>query len=422
MTKMLREGFTTGSAVAGAAKAALVSLMSGVTAKEIDIPLPPFENSLPRARLCIPVHAVSLVHGQEQSTYAIASVVKDGGDDPDATTGIMIHVIASFSSLDTVIQDTPVIAKIELDSQGLCAEHQEVLASLGEKKRIKGQFCLQSETLNVAVTTGVGIGVVTLPGLPIPVGEPAVNPEPRKQLYASVREVVPPSIYKVYLYIEAPKGVTRAKNTLNPKLGIKGGISILGTHGIVRPYSHEAFTKSITQGLDVAVALGAKTVFLTTGRRSERLLLARYSHHIPQAGIQIADYAAHAIREATSRDIEHIVWGCFPGKLVKLSQGLEWTHASQGAPDIGILSELWVMVGGLDSLVPDIVAMPTAAGAFALMEASNKEYYKKVLTILGEKALNVLRTWCKDSDVKITLHVFSLESEILLSLSDTKKA
>ena len=152
---------------------------------------------------------------------------------------------------------------------------------------------------------GKGVGTVTLPGLPVVVGEPAINPEPRKQIAVAAHAAARAAGYNgpLHLLLSVPDGEERARRTLNGRLGIVGGISILGTRGTVRPYSHDAWKCAVAQGMDVAVALGLREILLATGRRSERLGLALHPELPPQAGIQAADYAAFSLREAARRPV-----------------------------------------------------------------------------------------------------------------------
>lgn len=227
---------------------------------------------------------------------ATAIVIKDGGDDPDATHNARI------------------------------VAHVRPLAHL--------------PAAHVEIAGGVGVGTVTLPGLPIGVGEAAINPEPRRQIAAGVRSVAAAlgCLHGLHVTISVPDGAAIARHTLNPRLGIVDGISILGTRGTVRPYSHDAWQASIAQGLDVARAAGLAEVCLSTGRRSETLLMARYPHLCAQGFVQAADFAAFSLRTAAEKGFTHIAWGCFFGKLVKLAQGLSYTHARTAPLDLNQLA------------------------------------------------------------------------------------
>ena len=318
----LREGFTTGSAAAAAARAATLFALTGEIPQVVDIPLPPPHPS-DSGRLTIPIAAVV-----REDLGVRAAVVKDGGDDPDATHGARIE------------------AHVTLDP---------AYSGVGPHVLIGG---------------GKGVGRVTLPGLSVAVGSAAINPGPEAQIRQSVLEVLPPHFKGIALvFIEVPEGEALAEHTLNPRLGITGGISILGTGGIVRPYSHEAWAACIDAALDVARAAGRPTgggaVALTTGRRSERLLQERYPFVPDVCLIQAADYFAHALREAAARGFAEVVWSVFPGKLVKQAQGFANTHARQAVLDFALLSD-WAREAGADeAVVMSVAGANTAAQALA---------------------------------------------------------
>jgi len=300
----------------------------------VDIPLP-----LPHlGRLNIPV--VSVV---EEELGVRASVVKDGGDDPDATHGARIE------------------AHVTLDP---------AYSGVGPHVLIGG---------------GRGVGRVTLPGLPVAVGQAAINPGPESQIRQSVLEVLPPDFKGIALVvIEVPDGEAIAKHTLNARLGVLGGISILGTGGIVRPYSHEAWAACVDSGLDVARAAGLGAVVLTTGRRSERLFQQRHPFAPDVCLVQAADFFSHALRAVQARGFSDAIWAVFPGKLVKQAQGFENTHARQAELDFALLAD-WAREAGADESIAAAVAQAnTAAQALAL--AGQGEAGQALLKLLVERA------------------------------------
>jgi cobalt-precorrin-5B (C1)-methyltransferase len=313
----LREGFTTGSAAAAAARAATIFALTGEAPQTVDIPLPaPHEG-----RLTIPVADIV-----DEDLSVRAAVVKDGGDDPDATHGARIEALVTVDP---------------------------AFSGVGPHVLIGG---------------GRGVGTVTLPGLPVPVGRAAINPAPEAQIRASVLEVLPEGFTGVVLVaIEVPDGEERAKHTLNPRLGIMGGISILGTGGIVRPYSHAAWAACIDAGLDVARAAGHSVAVLTTGRRSERLLQAAHPFVPDICLVQAADFFAHAMRAAAERGFTSVAWAVFPGKLTKQAQGLAYTHARDTALDFAQLGKAASQAGADDVTANAVAGCATAGHAFALL-------------------------------------------------------
>lgn len=315
----MREGLSTGTTAAGAALAALHLLLTGKVPDAVLVPLPPFEQTesfFPKAKTWRPMYVAHAGHGPATgvcgpSQDAVhAGIVKDGGDDPDATNGAIIY--ATIFGLEYRHDSWPL------------PWHDDFIIIRG----------------------GPGIGKATRPGLPIPVGEAAINPVPRQQIrlalgnmflnLAGVARCAPPYT----LVISVPDGEKIAEKTLNPRLGIIGGISILGTQGTVRPYSHAAWTESLKREIAVARASGSDAICMSTGRRSEKCLQNLYPDLPAPCFIQVADSAGFALKCSAAAGFKHIIWGCFFGKLLKLAQGLKYTHASAGSPDFALLARI----------------------------------------------------------------------------------
>jgi len=243
------------------------------------------------------------LHGQSFSAHEAACfVVKDAGDDPDITNGAEVHARARAAL-------TPAIPQ-------------------GESEQ------------NILITGGVGIGRVTKPGLAVPPGEWAINPVPRRMIEEAVYSVFSsfiPHPSTVHIIISIPDGEERAKKTLNARLGIIGGLSILGTTGIVRPISAKAWTDTIDAALDVAKACGCETVVLSTGRSSE--LAAQYHRPVlpEEACIMMGDHVAYALRACALRGFREPVIACQFAKLLKIACGHENTHAAASELDLAVL-------------------------------------------------------------------------------------
>ena len=460
----LRHGFTTGTAASAASAAAVNVLYGAALGSHITVGLPPFDTqSNPTGPYDVPLAGGTVLHAgaepcaeslglvlqqagvcpvapapalgpdntpdaapfafqgggwlpQPHAVCAVARVVKDGGDDPDATH--RAGIVACVSARPFVWQGLGP----QSDSPAVPALAEPLPVAL--PAMIPG--------VQVVLYAGAGIGRVTLPGLPVVVGEPAVNPVPRQQISLAVGRACTlcaptaqttterPVTMHVLLWVE--QGEAIARNTLNSRLGIVGGISILGTQGTVKPYSHDAWQATIVHGLEVAKAIGLDTILLSTGRRSERLLFSLYPHLPPAAGVQAADFAFFSIKEAALRGFPRIVWGCFVGKLLKLAQGLEYTHAKTAPADMPMLAALCQQAGGSATLVAEVAAMPTAQGAFALMQEQAPEVCKAVLQALAARAHAVLARWhaahasCMQptsSASPVVLHVLSMEGELL---------
>lgn len=315
----LREGLSTGTTAAGAALAALQLLLAGTAPDTVLVPLPPFERTksfFPKAKTCRPMNVARAGYGAAPGVCglpqcaAYAGIVKDGGDDPDVTNGAIIY------------------------------------ATIFSQESRPGLWPLPWHDDFITIRGGPGIGKATRPGLPVPVGEAAINPVPRQQIRMALGsmflnlagEARCPPPYTLVLSV--PDGEEIAKNTLNPRLGIIGGISILGTQGTVRPYSHAAWTESLKKEISVAQASGSDAICLGTGRRSERCLQNLYPDLPAPCFIQVGDSAGFALKYSAAAGFKHLVWGCFFGKLLKLAQGLKYTHASAGSPDFALLARI----------------------------------------------------------------------------------
>ncbi|MDP2661569.1 MAG: cobalt-precorrin-5B (C(1))-methyltransferase [Dehalococcoidia bacterium] len=298
----LKTGYTTGSCAAAAAKAATIALMSQTPVDEVEITLP----GGGVARLIV-----------EKCTFsgdqAHCCVIKDAGDDPDVTHGA------------------------------------EICATVRRTGRP-----------GIAISRGEGVGTVTKPGLGLEVGSPAINPVPRKMIEYSVAEAMAGDKEQgVEVVISAPKGAELAKRTLNERLGIIGGISILGTTGIVKPFSTAAYRACITQGLKVAKANGCETVVLTTGGRTEKY--AQRIMDLPdEAFIQMGDFVGFTLRQCVAKGIRNVVVVAMMGKLSKIAAGNLQTHVSHSRVDAGFLAGLALECGISPTLVEEMRGSNTA--------------------------------------------------------------
>ncbi|MBJ6725426.1 cobalt-precorrin-5B (C(1))-methyltransferase CbiD [Geomesophilobacter sediminis] len=285
--KNLRYGYTTGSCAAAAVKAACQMLRDQVPVHEVVLPLPCGQT----ARFAI---QGQVIEGNRASCF----VVKDAGDDPDITNGAEIHATATVDFF---------------------TKHRIIL---------KG---------------GVGIGKVTKPGLAVAVGEWAINPVPRRMIQEAVKEVfavrcVPATLT---LTISIPNGEELAKKTLNERLGIVGGLSILGTSGIVKPISTKAWTDTIDTSVDVALACGCRTVVLATGRSSE---LAAQNHFrdkeklADESYVMMGDHFGYAAQSCAKKGVPRVVIAAQFAKLVKIACGHPQTHVTSSELDLEVLA------------------------------------------------------------------------------------
>lgn len=268
----LKSGYTTGSCATAASKAALTALLLGEELSTVQIRIPNGE------LLTLPVEILKVEEGS-----ARASVVKDAGDDPDVTNG--------------------------------CTVVSEV-----KKSDVPGIHFLQGE----------GVGRVTLPGLGLEPGEPAVNPTPRRMIESELSELLEEagrSEVGLDVTISVPGGAELAEHTFNPKLGIVGGISIIGTSGIVRPFSSEAFVEAIRRECEVAKAVYPGRLVINSGARSERYVKSQYPDLPPQAYVHYGNYIGETLRIAQELGFRQVTMGIMMGKAVKLAEGNFDTHS-----------------------------------------------------------------------------------------------
>lgn len=270
---LLKTGYTTGTSATAATKAALFTLIYSEEVFETDV-------ILPKGRIV--KLKIAWTRIDETKRSVTCAVIKDGGDDPDVTHGTEICSTVSFNSY-------------------------------------KGE---------ISINGGKGVGRVTRPGLGLEIGSAAINPVPKKMLENVVKEVGAKILEEkgITVIISVPKGAIIAKKTDNPRLGIIGGISILGTTGIVFPYSTASFAASIRQSLDVAITLGALTVVLTTGGRSEDFAKGLFQDIPDYAFVQMGDFSGYTVKQCTKRSIKKVIIAGFIGKLTKIAMGIKQTH------------------------------------------------------------------------------------------------
>ena len=307
----LRSGYTTGACATAAMKGALYALI--------------YQQYIPQVTIRLPIgqEVTFALHTCSYTTHeGYSSVIKDAGDDPDVT-------------------------------------HQaEICARV-----------MWSESPGVHLTRGVGVGLVTKKGLPVPVGEPAINPVPRQMLTETVHNVlieVPRLPPGVTIEISVPHGEELAKKTLNPRLGIIGGISILGTTGIVVPYSMAAWEASVVQNIDVAVAQQCEHLVFTVGGRGERFAQRLFALS-EIAFVQIADFFGLALRHAATAGVRRVTLASMIGKLAKFAAGNESAHSRESTQDFAFLGDLARRAGAEERLVQQVHGANTAQEVSELM-------------------------------------------------------
>jgi cobalt-precorrin-5B (C1)-methyltransferase len=305
----LRRGWTTGTCAAAAAKAAYAALLTGAFPDPVEVTLPQGER---------PSFALAVTRMGADS--ATAGVIKDAGDDPDVTHGALI--------LATVRRGMP--------------------------------------GSGVIFRAGEGVGIVTRPGLAIPPGEPAINPVPRQMIETAITEVAAAAQASgdVEVEIAIPGGGALAAKTLNGRLGIVGGLSILGTTGIVVPYSCSAWIHSIHRGIDVARAAGLAHIAGSTGANSEAAV--QKLHALPETAlIEMGDFVGGMLKYLSRHPVARVTIAGGVAKMTKLAQGMLDLHSKRGTVDLAALAALAEATGGTKALCAKITASNTAAEAFA---------------------------------------------------------
>ena len=341
----LRTGWTTGACATAAAKAACLGLLSGQVPHEVQIVLPRGET--PKFE----VEQSDIGEG-----WAEAAIRKDAGDDPDVTHQALIRVrVAQAAS-------------------------------------------------GITFVAGEGVGIVTKPGLPVAPGEPAINPVPRQMISGVLREVAHahevPADFTVT--ISVPGGEDLAKQTWNPRLGIEGGISILGTTGIVRPFSCAAWIASIHRGIDVARATGIAHALGATGATSEATARAHYGLE-EGACLDMGDFAGGLLKYLRTHPIPRLTIAGGIGKLTKLGQGALDLHSGRSQVDFARLAETARRAGG----EPDRIA-----GANTALEAL--QIVGPALAEEGAKeALVTIRETLRDAPVEADVMVVDRQGRII---------
>jgi cobalt-precorrin-5B (C1)-methyltransferase len=349
----LRRGWTTGACATGAAKAAYWGLLTGEFPDPVAVSLPRGEQ---------PCFALAM--SRRDGASATAGIIKDAGDDPDVTHGALI--------MATVRDAAP--------GRGVV-------------------FC-----------AGAGVGMVTRPGLPIPPGEPAINPVPRAMIRQAITEVAAATGKSgdVEVEIAIPGGEALAARTLNARLGIIGGLSILGTTGIVVPYSCSAWIHAIRSGIDVARALGLTHIAGATGATSEAGV--KQLHELPEpALIDMGDFVGGMLKYVRTHPVARVSVAGGVAKITKLAQGLLDLHSARGALDLSFLATVALSVGGTPSLRARIARANTAAQAFADAAHAGCSLANAVARLAWQTAARVIN----DPGIELEIVVFDRDQNLV---------
>ena len=349
----LRTGFTTGSCATASSKACVLSIINQKKIEQTDIILPK------RSKLDIQINSCEFTENS-----ATCSVIKDGGDDPDVTHGAEIFVYVELTNN---------IGKIEIDG-------------------------------------GEGVGRVTKPGLGLEIGSAAINPTPKKMILENVTEISKEILEKngIMIKVSVPNGKELGPKTDNPRIGIMGGISILGTSGIVIPYSTASFAAAIRQQIAVVSSMNDDNVVLTTGGRSEDF--ARAIIELPDHSfIQMGDFSGYTIKQCAKQGLKKAYVAGFIGKLAKMAAGVKQTHVKGGKVDMKFLSELAKRCDAKSYTISKILGANTARNVQEIIIEDKVDGFFDEVT---KEACNQMR---QHSEEKIPVEVilFDFDGKVL---------
>jgi cobalt-precorrin-5B (C1)-methyltransferase len=342
-------GFTTGSCAAGAAKAAAYGLLQGTIPEYVEINTP----------AGIPLR-LKPIYRRMGKTFAECAIRKYSGDDPDITNGCKVY------------------ARIEM-----------------------------SEAKGIKFIGGEGVGMVTRLGLQVPQGEPAINPVPRSMIKKAIKEVMD-DCKGMNVTITVPGGRKLARKTFNERLGIVGGISIIGTTGIVKPMSLDAFKTSLVCSLDVARASGHESIVLVPGGIGEKSFLKHFNVSRYQV-IQMSNFVGFMLEEALKRGFKQIMLAGHPGKLAKLIRGDFYTHSSRSKPANDILINIFKKEKIGTRLINNLNTSLTVEGMVDIIREHDKLY---IFDCIADEIQSSVNNYIS-AKVKIGLILFDMKKNII---------
>lgn len=356
--KSLRSGFSTSACAAAAAVAALTVIWTDSQVDEITIDLLKKRNVTFKLATC-----------RKEANGVLCGVIKDAGDDPDVTDGIEIQ---SFV--------------------------RRLVKEIDEPE--------------IKILGGIGVGIVTLPGLPVEPGQPAINPGPRRLILRAFRKALaqfdPDERYGYEITIQVPEGERIAQQTMNPKLGIIGGISILGTDGIVHPYSAGAFRASVYYEMKVAKNKGCHSIGIGTGKRSTEYLETSLKNIQDVYFLDVGDELQFPMDQAVRQGFTSLYVGGMIGKLSKVAQGRFQTHVEHGEVDFDFLAKLAAEQGAPVEMCERIRIASTARAVQKMLSSLNIRL-EPVLAELGAKKIF---EHCK-AHLKVGVFIYTLDGALL---------
>ncbi|OPA77710.1 cobalt-precorrin-5B (C(1))-methyltransferase [Paenibacillus selenitireducens] len=356
----IRHGYTTGSCATATAKAALMALITQEEQTGVRIRIPIGEEVYFQLESC-----------EHSLNFAVAAVIKDGGDDPDATHGARIEASVSW-----------------LEEPG------------------------------IVLDGGIGVGRVTKPGLPVEVGEAAINPVPRKMIREAVQgvlEVFEQSHRGVKVVISVPSGEEIAKKTLNGRLGIIGGISILGTRGTVVPFSTAAYKASVAQAIRVAERCGCDHIVLSTGGRTEKYGMDMYPDLPEEAFVEMGDFVGFALTMCKRQGIRKVTLVGMMGKFSKVAEGVMMVHSKSSSVNFQFLADVAAQVGADEDTVQQILEANTASQVGDMMAASGHlAYFERMCELCCQESMKQVQ-----GGMEIETAIITMKADLLGRVSMT---
>lgn len=347
----MRHGYTTGSCATAMTKAALQAVVTGQVPEEVTIFLP------------IGQFATFKVETSEiQGNSIMCETIKDAGDDPDATHKARIQSTVSLTE----------IPGIHLDG-------------------------------------GVGVGRVTKAGLPVPVGQAAINPVPHKMITGVVQEAIDTYALEqgVEVIISVPDGEEIAKKTLNGRLGILGGISILGTRGTVVPFSSSAYMASIVQALSVAKEAGCDHIVITTGGRSEKFAMKQYPHLSEEAFVEMGDFVGFTLKHIARKKFAQVSLVGMMGKFSKVAQGVMMVHSKSAPISFEFLAGVAQKSGVEEPVLSEILTANTASQVGEILQG-NEAYFQALCKNCCYYALAHMNT-----EIRVSTSLYAMNGDCL---------
>ncbi|HDF2668962.1 cobalt-precorrin-5B (C(1))-methyltransferase [Clostridioides difficile] len=385
--KKYRRGYTTGSCATGASKAAVYMLITKNRINTINIDTP---KGIP---LLLKVDNINI-----SDTFVECSIKKDGGDDIDATHTMDIYARAE------------IVSKNDKNKGYLTLKDIDSLSTNSECKSELYKF--------IRVYGGIGIGVVTKKGLSVDVGKPAINPTPLKMINHEIRNLIGDNFESILgndkvlkITIFAPQGETVAKKTFNPRLGIVGGISIIGTTGIVEPMSDEGWKKSLSIELQMKKEQGLDKIILVPGNHGEQFIREKLNLDIKYV-VRVSNFIGYMIKEAQRIGYKKILMAGHIGKFIKVSAGIFNTHSKVADARSEILVANLALMGARYEFLNKINQCVTTEEAVELINSSE---YREVYNILSNKCRERVKQYLNEDsdDIDVEVIIFSMDKSLL---------